>query len=305
MSLFSIIFLYIILLIVPIALLSSLWKGSCYSRFDWIIQVLFTGMFLIWIYFSGSWDWLGYYFRYLWLGLFLLILYPSWKRAKSQFYHDRLKKGLRFSRIINITLLLIFSLYNLFVISSFTTDDQAIELSFPLQEGTYYIGQGGNHPHMNYHNAYPDQKYALDIVKLNSIGTRAFGIYPKELEKYAIFADHIYSPCHGEVIAVEQHLPDQIPPATDRDHITGNYVALLCDHHEAILYLAHMKENSILVNKGDKVETGQVIGAVGNSGNTTEPHLHIHAEINGKGVPITFDDKFLVRNQLIKTNSLN
>ncbi|MEZ7171746.1 M23 family metallopeptidase [Sporosarcina sp. OR05] len=65
--------------------------------------------------------------------------------------------------------------------------------------------------------------------------------------------------------------------------------------------MAHMKEGSVAVAKGDTVTTGQLLGKVGNSGNTSEPHLHIHAELDGKGVPLTFDGRFLVRNQLVKT----
>ncbi len=54
-----------------------------------------------------------------------------------------------------------------------------------------------------------------------------------------------------------------------------------------------------MVDKGDKVQTGKRIGLVGNSGNTSEPHVHIHAEKDGKGVPIEFNGSFPVRNSLI------
>lgn len=300
MNVFSIIFLFAILLVIPAVITFSLWKGPFHSRLDWMIQLLFTGMYILWIFFAGSWDWLGYYFRYVWIILFLIVLYPSWKKARTQPFRAGRKKGVLLSRIANIVLLLIFGVYNVFVFSSFSTDDKAMNLSFPLQEGTYYVGHGGNHPQMNYHNAYPDQKYAIDIVKLNTFGTRASGLYPKDLEKYAIFGDTLYSPCNGEVMEAVGNLTDQIPPATDRDHITGNYVSLKCENEKATLYIAHMKENSVLVEKGDLIQAGEKIGEVGNSGNTSEPHLHIHAEIDGKGVPILFDGKFLVRNQLVR-----
>ncbi|WP_425492702.1 M23 family metallopeptidase [Lysinibacillus agricola] len=52
--------------------------------------------------------------------------------------------------------------------------------------------------------------------------------------------------------------------------------------------------------KGEKVKEGQILGKVGNSGNTSDPHLHIHAEKDGKGVAITFNDRFLVRNSLVR-----
>lgn len=61
-----------------------------------------------------------------------------------------------------------------------------------------------------------------------------------------------------------------------------------------------MKKGSIVVAEGEEVKTGQLLGKVGNSGNTSEPHLHIHAEKDGKGIPITFNDRFLVRNNLVR-----
>jgi murein DD-endopeptidase MepM/ murein hydrolase activator NlpD len=48
------------------------------------------------------------------------------------------------------------------------------------------------------------------------------------------------------------------------------------------------------------VKEGQRIGRVGNSGNTSEPHLHIHAERDGAGVPLRFDGRFPVRNDLVR-----
>lgn len=68
-----------------------------------------------------------------------------------------------------------------------------------------------------------------------------------------------------------------------------------------------MRQGSVAVREGDAVTTGQLIGAVGNSGNTTEPHLHIHAvraetdnSISGTGVPIFFHGRFLVRNSVVR-----
>jgi murein DD-endopeptidase MepM/ murein hydrolase activator NlpD len=71
--------------------------------------------------------------------------------------------------------------------------------------------------------------------------------------------------------------------------------------------LAHLMEGSIKVGEEDEVVEGQIIGQVGNSGNTSQPHLHIHAErgrdedkqiLEGNGVPITFGGRYLVRNSL-------
>ena len=58
-------------------------------------------------------------------------------------------------------------------------------------------------------------------------------------------------------------------------------------------------QGSVAVDGGSVINQGVPIGEVGNSGNTSEPHLHIHAIQNGSGIPITFNGRFLVRNSLI------
>jgi murein DD-endopeptidase MepM/ murein hydrolase activator NlpD len=72
--------------------------------------------------------------------------------------------------------------------------------------------------------------------------------------------------------------------------------------------MAHLMQGSVLVKTGDRVIVGQTLARVGNSGNTREPYLHIHAKCGGKpesmldgeGVPIWFDGRWLIRNSLIR-----
>jgi murein DD-endopeptidase MepM/ murein hydrolase activator NlpD len=65
--------------------------------------------------------------------------------------------------------------------------------------------------------------------------------------------------------------------------------------------LAHLREGSLRVAPGQSLAAGDLIGAVGNSGNTTEPHLHVHAvDAHGAGVPIAFDGRAPVRNLLYR-----
>lgn len=69
------------------------------------------------------------------------------------------------------------------------------------------------------------------------------------------------------------------------------------------MVLAHLRRNSVPVDIGDDVRAGQPLGAIGNSGNTSEPHLHIHAQtipeegpwMSGEPLPILFDDEFPVQ----------
>jgi murein DD-endopeptidase MepM/ murein hydrolase activator NlpD len=159
---------------------------------------------------------------------------------------------------------------------------------------------------VNNHVVSASQRYALDILKLNSVGLRARGFYPADLERYAIFGVEVVSPCDGLVAAAEDGFADYSPPERDPEHRAGNYIAI--EYDGATIYLAHLMKGSICVKSGDRVCKGQVLGRVGNSGNTTEPHLHIHVEeglysgqFSGKrGIPIRFNGKFLVRNDRVK-----
>ena len=69
-----------------------------------------------------------------------------------------------------------------------------------------------------------------------------------------------------------------------------------------------LQKGSTNVKPGDKVTTSTLLGQIGNTGNTSEPHLHIHAEkggepntiLNGKGIPFTINATFLVRGDVLE-----
>ena len=209
------------------------------------------------------------------------------------------------ANLLNIVLIIVFGWMNISILSGFFYPDETVRLAYPLRNGVYYVGGGGSNRWINNHNAVPPQDYALDIVRLNFLGTPInYTADKSDLVEYAIFGDPIYSPCDGTVVrAVDRHI-DQIPPDRDSVNLAGNYVLLACQGVEILL--AHMKQGSVLVTEGDIVNAGDEIGAVGNSGNTSQPHLHIHAEkdgvageiLNGTGVPMVFEGRFLERNDL-------
>ncbi|WP_252504476.1 M23 family metallopeptidase [Sporosarcina sp. Marseille-Q4943] len=290
-----------ILIALPAFFIATLWKAAFKSRLEWLLDALTSIIFLIWLFQSGHWNLIGYFFRYVWIGLLIIALVISWRKTRALPFRITYTEKQKMTMGVHVVLLLVFGAYNAFVFTSYSVKEESIELAFPLKQGTYYVGHGGNNVLMNYHNKYEDQKYSLDILKLTKLGTRANGLYPKDLPKYAIYGDELYSPCNGKVVETRNHLPDLAPPESDSEHPEGNFVALVCEQHEATLFLAHMQEGSVVVAEGDEVKTGQLLGKVGNSGNTTEPHLHIHAELDGVGVPLTFKDRFLVRNSIIKS----
>ena len=94
----------------------------------------------------------------------------------------------------------------------------------------------------------------------------------------------------------------------DPENPAGNYIAIAKDTTDIVIILAHLKKDSIEVKKNDYVRQGQKLGRVGNSGNTSEPHLHIHAVkkneddflFSGMGIPMLFDGHFFVRNDTVQ-----
>ena len=145
---------------------------------------------------------------------------------------------------------------------------------------------------------------ALDIVQLNAFGARADALFSADVHRYVIFGAPVHSPCDGVVANAVDGLPDQVPPDADPEHPAGNHVVISC--RGSLVHLAHLGSGSVKVLPGAHVFAGQAIGRVGNSGNTSEPHLHVHAvaaEVDGRkgeGKPILFDGLFPVRNSLLR-----
>lgn len=297
----SILQVLLVLVVLPFAFIFSLWSARNAEKLDWLLVLVFTGILVSWCFQSGRWDWIGYPLRYVLVLVFLAASLRSWKRVKALPFRVPGWKGKILFRGVHALLIAVFGLYNVLAFAGYSTSAKGIDLVFPLQEGTYYIAHGGSSTMLNYHHAYKPQQYALDIVKLNRFGARANGLYPKDLEDYAIYGDILYSPCTGKVLEVQDGLDDLPPSQSDPSRPAGNHIILQCDGTDAKLYIAHMQKQSIAVEPGQHIQAGERIGRVGNSGNTSEPHLHIHAEVNGVGIPITFDGKFLTRNQLWKT----
>lgn len=302
-------------LVFPIAGLVWLWRGNELSKLEWLLKLSIVLLYSIQIFLIGRWDFLSYFLRFGVIALLVVAVYMSLIKAKSlPFYPTR-----KLSNYVSVGISSLVVVFLLFSLSShipqgYFFKGESVQLAFPLKQGTYYVAHGGNSPAVNYHNVNPTQQYALDIVKLNALGTRANRLYPRSLTNYAIWGEPLYSPCSGTTRETTNDLPDLIPPQSDSQNPAGNHILIQC--HGAEVLMAHLQRGSLMVQAGETVKVGQAIAKIGNSGNTSEPHLHIHARrentgqslLEGEGLPITFDDRFLVRNSLFidkKTASEN
>ena len=296
-------FVVIVQIMVPLLLISVVTFTHQPSRKQWLVTVVAFGMVVLYLLVSSRWDLSSLYLRVVIPVLFLIAAFWSFRRVQvPQTAPAKLKTVSAW--VINLALIVFMSGFLWFSLLGFKAPDQAVDLASPLR-GTHVVLNGGVSPFTNGHFRVRPQSYALDILGVNAFGARAslFGS-SQDLQTYVIYGQPVYSPCDGKVSAIVDDLPDHIPPARDTDNPAGNHILIECGDIEVLL--AHLRNNSADVTLGEIVATGDPLGQVGNSGNTSEPHLHIHAEkggepgviLDGNSVPITIEGRFLVRNSV-------
>jgi hypothetical protein len=141
------------------------------------------------------------------------------------------------------------------------------------------------------------QRYAVDWEQMDAQG-RIYNGPREKVESYTIFGKPVLAVADGVVMAVVDGVPEQTPgkfptniPADEAD---GNSVILDLGEQRYAMY-AHMQPGSIKVRKGERVKLGQVIGLVGNTGNSVAPHLHFQvmdrsSSLASNGLPYEIRD---------------
>ena len=139
------------------------------------------------------------------------------------------------------------------------------------------------------------ERFAIDFVQLNR-QDRLFSGPLNDPFSYGYYRTPVFAAAPGRVVGVKRHLPEQVPGSLP-DGATiqmagGNYVVVNIGHGRYAFY-AHLATNSVRVKRGQKVRTGQIIGLLGNTGNTDGPHLHFHvmnspSPLQSSGLPFVF-----------------
>lgn len=171
-----------------------------------------------------------------------------------------------------------------------------VKYSLPFR-GAWVVANGGITQKTSHSWDIPSQRYAYDFIILDKAG-RSFGGKETEPSSFYCYGKDILAPADGTVAEVRVGEPDsrvtkdRAACCAARD-IRGNYILIRHTENEYSL-LAHLKPGSILVSAGQTVKRGDKVAECGNSGNTTEPHLHFQVQLGksfytSPGLPVEFE----------------
>ena len=144
------------------------------------------------------------------------------------------------------------------------------------------------------------QRFAIDWLQLREEGG-SFKGDRLDNKNYRCYGSEVMAVADATVVTVKDGIPQNVPGINSRavpitlETVGGNHVILdLGAGHFA--FYAHLQPNEIRVKPGDRVKRGQTLALLGNSGNSTEPHLHFHicnvnSPLASEGLPyaLTFD----------------
>jgi hypothetical protein len=144
------------------------------------------------------------------------------------------------------------------------------------------------------------QRFAIDWEQADAQNRVVSGDL-KVPANYTIFGKSVLAVADGTVVSARNDLPEQVPGALPTglplSEVDGNFVVL--DIGGAYVLYAHMQPGSVTVTAGAKVKRGEVLGKVGNTGNSQAPHLHLQvtdgpSPLVSNGIPYVFDGFTLI-----------
>ena len=156
-------------------------------------------------------------------------------------------------------------------------------------DGVWYVSN--EHGYLDQHKRYLSEAFAYDFLQIGANG-KSYQVDGKRNTDYYAYGKKVLAVKDGTVVSVRSDIAENEPGKMNLSLPGGNTVVI--DHGDNQFgYYAHLRPNSTLVKAGAQVKAGDVIGEVGNSGESTEPSLHFHVMNNadpdaGDGVPVVF-----------------
>lgn len=176
-----------------------------------------------------------------------------------------------------------------------------VTLDPPFRDGNwfYYTIGHNNTRELTEGKASYAQRFAIDWAFIGEDGTFANGDKTKN-ESFLSYGKELLAVANGVVVEIQDSIPDNEGESLaravkiDRYNSSGNHLILDIGNDVHVIY-AHLIPHSFKVKVGDQVKSGDVLGLLGNSGESTGPHLHMHVEtknkllLGGEGLPYHFN----------------
>ena len=165
--------------------------------------------------------------------------------------------------------------------------------------GTWYVEYGGYTKKTSHSWEIPSQRYAYDLeIRKNNL---PYHDEPDKIENYYSYLEEICAPLDGFVITIvneykNTHITKDRKVINDSKDPKGNYIVIKHQNGEYST-ICHFEKDSFVVKEGDLVKEGDMLGRVGNSGNTQGPHIHFQVQrgpdpTHDQGIPIFFKDTY-------------
>lgn len=154
--------------------------------------------------------------------------------------------------------------------------------------GSWFVFWGGDSKELNHHAGTASQRYGFDFVKTGKDGTFYHGDV-RSNNKSLSFGQAVLAAADGVVIEAVGTVRDNKPGDINTHTILGNY--LLIEHSkDEYSVLAHLQQHTLKVKAGDKVRAGQHVASCGNSGYSTDAHIHFH--LQDASILATMDEEY-------------
>jgi murein DD-endopeptidase MepM/ murein hydrolase activator NlpD len=158
-------------------------------------------------------------------------------------------------------------------------------------EGVWYVA--AEHGYLDSHKRFLAETFAYDFLQIGPNG-KSYQRDGKNNADYYAYSKKVLAAKDGIVVAVRGDMAENVPGETTNVTTPSGNVVIVDHGNNQFGYYGHLKPFTVAVKVGSHVRAGEVLGEVGNSGDSTEPHLHFHVMNNADpnqadGVPVVFD----------------
>jgi hypothetical protein len=158
-------------------------------------------------------------------------------------------------------------------------------------DGTWYVA--AEHGYLDPHKRFLAEAYAYDFLQIGPNG-KSYARDGRNNADYFAYGKKVFAAKEGTVVSVRGDMAENSPGETTNTATPSGNVVIIDHGNNQFGYYAHLKPFTVAVKPGARVKAGDLLGEVGNSGDSSEPHLHFHVMNNADpaqadGIPVVFE----------------